>query len=459
MTSPIRGPVRHDLVVQKHGKNFCAAPFNSLFEGPKGLVSTCCKTREAIGYTNESSLEEMYNSEHAKSVRKAFLEGKKHPQCVQCWQYEDQTGLAASNRQSSNMLGFDTIDEAVANTLPDGTMTKQSPAWLDLLWTNKCNFACLGCKPDVSSTIARKYKDEYALLAGMKPHEYYPDMDLWQTNNEAKIRYVIDHADSLEVIHLNGGEPFMSEGIFDLLDEMLKYGLNKKIRIWSHTNGSITTSYKGKDLVEDYLSKWGDMARIVMSQDGYGPRGEYIRYGYRDDVWLRTYRRIHEANVELSIQTCWNMLNAMVIDDIGAWYMENLPKRDGVLNGKLGIWKNMSLGVEMLRIHEPTRQRCLQALRNLMESGNHPKGWEHTLKDHYKLMSVRKDLNKQKWIWNCADGIEAIDRKRGTNFDKTFPELVEFMNYLRDRSENEFTLKERFKQTGHQTDQTPPHTS
>ena len=39
----------------------------------------------------------------------------------------------------SNASGFNTIDELVANTQPDGTLNLHKPEWLDLLWTNKCN--------------------------------------------------------------------------------------------------------------------------------------------------------------------------------------------------------------------------------------------------------------------------------------------------------------------------------
>lgn len=438
MTSPLRGPIRHDIVVEKYGKKFCAAPFNSLHEGPEGLVSTCCKSREPLGFTNKQSIEEMYNSDHAKDVRRAFLEGRQHPQCVQCWHYEDQTGIAAGNRQSSNMLGFDTIDEAVANTLPDGTMVKQSPAWLDLLWSNKCNFACLGCKPEISSTIAKKYREEYAILNGVKPDDYYPNMGQWETKNEAKIRYVIDHADSIEVIHLNGGEPFMAEGIYELLDEMMRHGLHRKIRIWSHTNGSITKTYKGKDIVEDYLVHWGPLAKIVMSQDGHGTRGEYTRYGYRDRVWLETFRRIREAGVELKVQTCWNMLNALTIDEIGAWYMDNLPPdENGKLDGTVTIWKNMTLGPEMLRFHEPTRQKGLEALQRAIESERHPADWATNLKSHYKYLSGNK-LPPEHWPQAWLEGIAAIDRARGTDFDSTFPELLEFKEHIK-----------KITQTGH----------
>lgn len=430
MSENVSGPDKHNAVVKKHGSNFCAAPFNSLHEGQNGLVSTCCKSRVPIGYSNKTSFEDMYNSEHAKSVRKAFLNNERHPQCEQCWVYEDKVGHEAPNRHSSNRMGFDTIDEAVANTLPDGTMIKQSPAWLDLLWSNKCNFACLGCEPTLSSTIASKYKTEYALLNDKNIDHYYKDIGLWNNDNDAKIDYILKHSDSIDQLHLNGGEPFMAEGVYELLDVMLKKGLHKKIRIWSHTNGSITKTYKGKDLIEDYLVHWGPRAKIAISQDGFGKRGEYIRYGYKDKVWLNTYQKIHEAGVELKIQTCWNVFNALTIDQVGEWYMDNLPRNKyGVIEGTLGLWKNMPVGTEILRYHPDTHEKAFAALDRAIASGKHPKDWGNSLIE-YRHYLDNSDIRKQQWIKAFVSGVKHIDKARNTNFVDTFPELEDLIKYF-----------------------------
>ena len=65
-------------------------------------------------------------------------------------------------------------------------------------------------------------------------------MDNWKNDGKKKVQYVLDHADTIKDIHLNGGEPWLAEETYELLDALLKRGLHKKIFIWSHTNGSIT---------------------------------------------------------------------------------------------------------------------------------------------------------------------------------------------------------------------------
>jgi len=420
---------KHQIVIEKHGSNFCAAPFNSLHEGPDGLVSTCCKTRAAIGNSKDNTFEEMYNSEHVKSVRKAFLLNQKHPQCLGCWELEKGTDKAANNRMFSNSSGFETIDELVSNTEPDGTLKLHKPEWLDLLWTNKCNFACLGCSPELSTTIAKNYKKSYSILNNIN----YPDIsdnDLqWKNNNRSKIDYILKHSDTIKMIHLNGGEPFLSEDIFELLDVLLKNNLQKKIKIWSHTNGSITKSYKGIDIVNDYLVHWGNNASITISNDGNGLRGEYIRFGYRDKKWLEAYGKIKEAKIDLNIQTCLNVFNGIAIEEIAQWYLDNCTVNDKIPQGTLTIWSNPSTSIKLYNFHGETRDRALSALKNLKLSNQHPIGWSRFLDKHQDWLrtdQIRNIYDIKNWLL----GIQSFDQERGTNFDQTFPELKSFKSYV-----------------------------
>lgn len=418
---------KHQLVVAKHGSNFCAAPFNSLHEGPDGLVTTCCKTRAKIGNSKTQTFEEMYNSDHAKSVRKMFLLNQKPAQCNACWEMEQGTNKAANNRMFSNASGFNTIDELVANTQPDGTLNFHKPEWLDLLWTNKCNFACLGCSPELSTTIAKNYKKSYSILNGIQ-YKDAPNNELqWKNNNKSKIDYILKHSDTIKMIHLNGGEPFLSEDIFELLDVLLKNNLQKKIKIWSHTNGSITKSYKGIDIVNDYLVHWGENASITMSNDGNGERGEYIRYGYKDKKWLETYTKIKEAKIDLNIQTCINVFNGLALEEISEWILTNCTINHQKPHGTLTIWSNHSTNIRLYAFDEETKSQAVSALMRLETSRNHPIGWERFLKKHRDWLnhSVELDLNNAK---NWYNGIISLDQERLTNFDQTFPELLNFKN-------------------------------
>ena len=67
-------------------------------------------------------------------------------------------------------------------------------------------------------------------------------------NNSSNRQQTVKHKNTIKSIHLNGGEPLMQEGFYDLLEQLIKHNATN-IGIWSHTNGSITT-YKKKDILQ-----------------------------------------------------------------------------------------------------------------------------------------------------------------------------------------------------------------
>lgn len=408
---------KNSIVLEKYGKHFCAAPFTSFHEGENGLISTCCKTRNPLGFTSENSLDEIMNSSEAQRIRKEFLEGKKPAQCQACWKLEEAGGVA-SNRIHSNNMGFDSIDDAVSHTDANGYMSKQYPTWLDVLWTNKCNFACLGCKPSLSSTIAKNYVKEFSILHDV---DYSHEASIeWKNSNDSKIDYVLKHSDSIHTIHLNGGEPLMAEDLYEFLEALINKGLHKKIKLWSHTNGSVK-SYKGKDLILDYFSQWGRNCKITLSNDGHNQYGEYIRYGYKDAKWLETYQKIKDADIEFNIQSCLNIFNIMYLEEMNDWLLSNTCDRHGNKpHGTLTLWSNNPINIRLTNHVPELKEKALSILKSLEEKET--PYWERSLSKHYAWLKEDTTTN-QGYLKSFYNGVVAMDAKRNTNFLETFPAL------------------------------------
>lgn len=400
--------------LKKYGSNFCAAPFTSLYEGQFNRISTCCATQNAIGFNNNiTSFEDAVNSNEAKNIRKDFLENRFPEQCDSCQKMEQMTGRISDVRQQVNRFAGNKIHEAVKNTNPDGSMTKQVPVWLDLLWTNKCNFACLGCNSTLSSTIATKYNAAYELTAGM-PAGSMPTEE-WHNNNDAKIDYILKHTDTIDRIHLNGGEPFMQEGVYELLEVLLKNNLHKKIKIWAHTNGSITT-YKGVDIIDKYLKHWRADCNIIMSHDCHGVRGEYIRYGLKQNKWLDTYNRLYETGIKVDVQTCYSVFNALVIDELYEWYIDHINVDKNI---SINPWQFPEAFVaNYLQISPDLLNQANQKLKKL--SKNKFNGWHVPILQNYINAPLDNINSRSK---NFKAGIAKFDEMRNTDFAKTFPEL------------------------------------
>jgi organic radical activating enzyme len=415
--------IKHHNLTKKYGDKFCAAPFTSVYEGQHGKISVCCQqTGHPIGDLATDNYTSAVNSEKAKKMRVLFLKNQWPDECESCYSQEKK-GIASGIRMFMNEKGMDTIDEVVDNMDEDGTIKDQKPTWLDLMWTNKCNFGCLGCTPDLSSTIATNFKEEFAVLQDQHITKYFPEANgEWNNPTSQKIDYILKHADTIKTLHINGGEPFMSEGFFDLLDELIKRKLTKKIKIWTHTNGSIVKTFRGKDLIHDYLVHWGDNAKITMSIDGLGSKGNYIRYGFVQEKWEDTFEKIADAKIKINTKTCANIFNSLHLTEIGERLFEiNQKYNVNIIYGELAYWWDNTTRISNVNVSKATQQACKQQLEQIINARFIPEGWKSDAESVLQL--VKKDTPYKSKVNALLEGIECLDKKRKITFQDTFPEL------------------------------------
>ena len=106
-------------------KDFCWGPWNGIYEGFVGKVAPCCQI--PVLYETDSYEEAFGKWEH---LRESYRNGIKPKECEVC-------------------------QPEVYDFLNNDIGPSEKPIFFDLLFTSKCNFACLGCKPSLSSIILR----------------------------------------------------------------------------------------------------------------------------------------------------------------------------------------------------------------------------------------------------------------------------------------------------------------
>ncbi len=445
---------RHNTVTKLLGSNFCAAPWTSFWESPQGNVTFCCMSRESLGNTNDSPMEEILDSPQARTVRASLLRNEMPQYCSNCFKNKD-------NVIDNNAKGWNQIFHAVANTESDGKLNGNYIEWADLNFSNKCNFACLGCTPELSDTIKRKYMPAYASLTEKtseghaKNWEHLPD-DTVFANNSSTIDYIVNNAFSMSRIHLNGGEPWMQEGFYQLLDKLIVGGQHKSITLWTHTNGSIST-WNRRNFIDEYLSIWHD-AQVSMSCDGVGARGEYIRFGYTDRKWRKTYDKIQFLNktrdnpINVTVQFSVNTFNILTLSSHIKEISEYIDTNSTV---SIELWRDDYIRsiAGAARISEQFRIRALAELEKVEKITNHTRRFalrpsiRDVLEDPHRNNASAHDSGTPV-TERCRyflDAINKLDAMRSTDFASTFPEL-------------DFLIQE-IKQIVAQTDQTHSHTS
>ena len=453
-------------ITEKYGERFCAAPWTSLIVEATGEVKFCCMTTGDLrpgvmdGKPDSSvSINDIVNSSLGNSVRKKFLNGdmarrangdnvllppKKittaQTYCDTCWKNEKKSDFPTENRLSNNQWADDVIDEVIKNTDDNGVISKQSPTWLDVAFSNKCNFSCIGCDVNNSSAIA-KYQSAYELRDGNREYviEPYTEADhlLSNVNADNLIDYILENKDTLEHIHFQGGEPLLMPEVYQMLDKLIEHGLYKEggIKLWFHTNGSIRT-YKGVDIFKKYLSKWEDRFWVTMSHDGYGPRGEYIRYGYNDKKFLGTYNRLSEMGITIHVQHSLNIFNILHQYECLEWYIENmipLLEEPNHFQITLNPWNelecyqyaNIKLIPELYEKAVIVIDKCI-ARANELEMESYANKLSR-YKIEFETSNVRDITDKDKE--NFILSVNEFDRVRGTNFHQSFPELKPYWDY------------------------------
>ena len=401
---------------EQYGSNFCPAPFEHvIIYGDE--VMTCCKTKVPIGNLKDNTLKEIYEGPIIEQVRQQFLNNEKPTQCKNCWKEENETGLPANVRVSVCKMSKDTWTE--------DSIKKPRIKFLDVVWSNKCNFACMGCTPLLSSTINKLFKKQYSKLYSNPNKDYFVDYQDWETNVDHIKIYIEEYGDELHYIHFQGGEPFLNNSLFDILDLMIEKQMFKT-KILFHTNGSVSKTHKGKDLIKEYLAKWGEQARVNFSLDGIGTRGEYIRYGYRQKTWERNFAKSYN-NIRTSIATRANVFNILHLEELAS-YCNNKNTKQTTFFGSIGHWGNSESNIGLIKIHDPTRIKAIDSLKRILQTGDAPKPWLRKIPDY--ISWLENDNMPKKWaVYKWASSLSDFDQARGTDFDQTFPELVEFKNY------------------------------
>ena len=420
-------------VEKKYGESFCCAPWNTVWTGPNGDIKFCCASTDVLGNISESSIEEIYNSPLAKNLRTQFLKGEKPEGCTTCWDREKGGSSVGHARWYSNEQGKAVIDDSILHTQEDGTLTKQNLKFVDLIWSNKCNFACIHCVPWLSSTISNGYKDVFTIWIDKDDRsifEKYKDPE--KINNDNKLEFILKNSHSLEEIHFNGGEPLLQTETFTLIEELLKLPHHKNIKLWFHTNGSIKT-YKNIDIVDDYLKKWQGKCQMVMSHDHYGERGEYFRYGYNEEKWLENFWRFIDAGIETSIDTSVTLFNALTLKELFEWYRDQ-----GILDHAYPsfnyvhspvIWNFQNLGFE-----PDCKKQLTDSLMSTLVKVVRPKIYEDWYLNLNNCLTLLKyDYDYAIFKRDFIKSIRALDKKRETNFLKTYPELNFIFERLYDK--------------------------
>ena len=284
-------------------ETLCMAPWTHTYLSPQTERRMCCASREpaqnfeqyidtqaGTGRYIPVTLEQHWNSDHMRDVRRRMMAGETLPECEVC---NDRLLNTDVYRSYFNSLFGHKYDKAVEQTDAEGYTTMLPVSW-DYRFSNLCNFKCRMCG-DMLSSAWESEQRQHNMIDWLDPKnnwmkpEIKTQIEEFQTTQiEAEFAAAVENH-RVEEVYWVGGEPLMYEQHWRYMKRIIELGDGPNVYARYNTNLS-RVRYRNVDLYDDILCGLRDW-QVCASLDGTGRIGEYIRTGLRYEEWLDNFKR------------------------------------------------------------------------------------------------------------------------------------------------------------------------
>ena len=298
---------------------FCVLPWVSLETSPVGTVRPCCLAdNEIVDNSGEkfnlatASFVGIQNSNSMRELRQEFIDGKQPQTCRKCWREE------RSGRTSKRMHTLDRLK----HMLPDQAWTADAKPlmFLDLKLGNICNLKCRICGSWSSSTFATEELADLGPDEDRKTNHHYQMLrqGAWPRENPTFWNEIDQVVDQIQYIEFTGGEPFMIQEHFDMLQGIVDRGIADRVEIHYNTNGTQWPEHA------EAIWKHFKTVEIAFSIDDVGARFEYQRSNavwseVQNNIELFKSMRDRNSNIRLQVCTTVNVFNVYYLEDVADW--------------------------------------------------------------------------------------------------------------------------------------------
>jgi hypothetical protein len=281
----------------------CMAPWTHTYLSPQTERRMCCASREpaqnfqqyidtnaGTGEYRPQTLEQWWNGDHMKSVRRRMIAGEILPECEVCNDRLLNTDVYRDYFWQLFQHKYNDVLSATDNT---GHYAGQPVSW-DYRFSNLCNFKCRMCGDMLSSAWETEQKQHNMInWADSKNNWQRPEVRkqitaFQDSQIEAEFAEAVEQH-RVEEIYWVGGEPLMYEQHWRYMKRIIELGDGKNVYARYNTNLS-RTHYSNCNLFDDILAHIRDW-QICASLDGTGPIGEYIRTGLSYSTWLENFKQ------------------------------------------------------------------------------------------------------------------------------------------------------------------------
>jgi MoaA/NifB/PqqE/SkfB family radical SAM enzyme len=410
-------------------------PFTGLATREDGAVKVCCRSHP-IGHINDNTLEEIWNNDNMRRIRKQVIGGNRPPECEPCFSLEDQ-GVESLRQRHVN----GTIPEARIRLYPraiesmnsDFTMPYNIPT-MEIKLNNLCNLKCRMCNPTDSTSwndwdqVEEFYDKEKNFISEnvrtlnlvRKPYlDKFEDNPNWWSSFEKNLP-------NFRRVEFAGGEPLMDPQHYRILDMLKPYG--HQIEIKYATNGTTLGISKGRT-IHDYWPHFRSVA-VNVSIDGIGSVYEYIR---GNSNWNEVVQNIQEIKtlpnvsrvvgavaVQISNILILDKMIELFLNELGIVFYTNMVKYPTVLSAQVLPNELKALALTKLK-----------AVRELVPTFKYVK--ENPILLDITYGQIDGVINfilagNQSYMWDdCVEFNHRLDKTRNQCFEEVTPEFKPYV--------------------------------
>ena len=387
----------------------------------------------------------LHNTKEKISQRAEMIAGEKPSGCNYCWNIEALGEDYISDRHERNASIF---TEQRLGAIKTNPLAPVNPQYIEVSFGNECNFKCGYCHPKHSSSYYKEIKD-HGPYTMVKNHRN--DIDWFQIYEEETNPYVIawwkwwpEVSKTLTILRITGGEPLLQSSTWKLLDDLL-------INPLPNLELNINTNFGVKPILIDRLvEKVNNLIangcikdfKIFTSMDTWGAPAEYIRTGLDLTVWERnldTY--LTKTHLPITFMITFNILTVTNFQSLLEKILEWRVKYNGYDQNK---WQR-------IRFDTPYLKEPLQYDMNILPKAEFMPYMQNHLdfilanlddknRSKFNDLEYAKFLRVVKYMESAIYTPERLkegrrdffnwfreyDRRRGTDFVKTFPKLENF---------------------------------
>ena len=258
---------------------FCIMPFVGLYK-TVNEVSHCCLMKPVAPAD--------YSDSWSQNIKQNMLDGHRVEECDHCW-HKENLGMT-SPRQNFTQTWSSKFDIKTQQQLT--SIVK--PQYVYVVLDNRCNALCRMCVPGSSHLIAREYRS-----IGISNYNNYKKQDMFSH---------VD-IDTVQCLHVAGGEPTINAELFKFLDQCLSKG-REDIAFEISTNASVLSNK-----MLEYCEKFPNM-KFTVSVDGFDQLNYYIRWPIKWDRWCDNVAKLHDLGRVVNFNTVVSIYNVAHLFDL-----------------------------------------------------------------------------------------------------------------------------------------------